>query len=166
MYTELAKTYISYTKWHICFYHDLEYYYDQINKFETCLEHMKDICDKLYNYTACKITNEQFTEHLLQMQFDLATVESFRSVKTENRRKKRAPFEFVGKIYNMAFGIMHAESARQYDQKINELIDEQGITHELMKEQTILINNTVNLNRQTFENVKQNIQKLEEKVKN
>lgn len=78
-----------------------------------------------------------------------------------HKRQKRAPLEFVGKLSNMAFGIMDAETARTYDEKINELQSEVETGREMAKRKTTLIKGILELNNVTLSGFKQNIDDLE-----
>lgn len=163
IFTELAETHLSYTKWHICYYFDLINYYEEIRKLEICIDQMKKICSQLQDNSTCSIIINQFNNHLETIQIESEAIESFSSIKI---RSKRAPFEFIGKIFNMAFGIMGAESARQYDVKSNELQKESVNTEDLMKSQTLLVQRDIKLNNKTFEELKLNIRKLYREIEN
>lgn len=160
LYTDLGKAYTYYTKWHLCYYYDLGPYYDQIDKLELCVEQMDCICNRLIDSKTCRITTTMFTNDLHKIKDNMETVRKI------SRRKKRAPFEFVGKLSNMAFGIMDAETARQYDEKINELQTETELNRKLAREKTTLLQGIIRMSNDTFTNFRANIDSLNDQVAN
>lgn len=163
IYSELAKTFISYNKWQICYYYDLSEYYDKIEKFKLCIEQMHLICSKIPSNETCAIISNQFNNHLESIKDDAETLESFEN---GNHRERRAPFEFIGKINNLLFGIMDAETARLYDEKINELQEDATKTSDLMKHQTLLVKGSIELNNKTFSSLKENVETLDQEIVN
>lgn len=158
MYTDLAKTYTYYTQWHLCYYYDLGLYYEQIHKLELCVKQMNDICSNIDNDDICKITTTMFKTDLDNIR------QNNEAMRKMHIRQKRAPLEFIGKLNNMLFGIMDAETARKYDEKINELQSETEINRKMAKEKTTLLKGFIELNNRTFNNFRDNIFKLESQM--
>lgn len=161
MFSELARTYISYTRWQICYYYDLTEYFDKIEQFKICIKQMHVTCNRIQDNGTCTIILDQFDNHLESIQTDAETIESFES---GSHRAKRAPFEFIGKIENLLFGLMDAETAKLYDEKINELQADASRTNDLMKQQTMLIKGVVQLNNRTFSDLKKNVEVLDQEI--
>lgn len=160
VYNDMGTTYTYYTRWHLCYYYDLTLYYDQMEKLETCVQQMNYICDKIIDDSICKITTAIFTEDLRKIR--LTNGEMNKS----HGRDKRAPLEFMGKLGNVIFGIMDAETARQYDDKINELQAEAERNRHLAKEKTTLIQRTLEFSNKTFSDFRDKINQLSEHIEN
>lgn len=154
IYTELSTTYTYYTKWHLCYYYDLGAYYEQINKLELCVKQMADVCTHINDTAICKLTTAMFSTDLGQIRLNNEAMLKM------HRREKRAPLEFIGKLSNMAFGIMDAETARLYDDKVNELQSEAEINRKMARERTTLLKGFIELNNKTFNSFKENIDTL------
>lgn len=161
IFTDLGRVHTSYTKWHICYYYDLNPYFNQIQQLEHCIEKMTTICGTLQENELCITTIEQLKSHMEDMKTDNTKIESF---KQRQERKKRAPFELIGKIQNILYGIMDADSAREYDKKINELQQENNITNQLMQEQTTIVKNTIKLNQNIFNEFRTKINNLTQNI--
>lgn len=95
IFSEHAITYISYNKWQICYYYDLIEYYDEVKKFNICIQQMRLICNKI----------NKLEYHLENIRNEAETIKFFQNA---NYRSKRAPFEFIGEINNLLFGLMDA----------------------------------------------------------
>lgn len=61
IYTNMSTVYTYYTKWHLCYYYDLELYYEQINKLEVCVKQLRDICGIMLDKNICNITTALFS---------------------------------------------------------------------------------------------------------
>lgn len=161
IFLELAKPYVSYNRWHICFYYDVTDYFDEIEKLKFSLIKLKEICSILHYNESCQLINQQLDKHLDSIAQDSNKIESFQT--TLNRRK-RAPFEFMGKIYNILFGLMDAESARAYDDKINELQNVSTKTSNLIDSETLLVKNSLEINTKIYKNLTNVIKKLSTEI--
>lgn len=76
-------------------------------------------------------------------------------------RNKRA-LEFVGSFLHWAFGLMDAETARDFDNKINSLNSETGRIYNISNEQTSLIKETIELNNKTLADFKNQTNRIKE----
>ena len=101
IFSELAETFISYDEWHLCFYYDLQNYFEEFDKLHICVDQLKKLCNEYKDKSSCSLIMEQFDNHLENIREDYKTIRSFGH---GNSREKRALFEFVGKIDNYLFG--------------------------------------------------------------
>lgn len=154
----MATTYTYYTRWHLCYYYDLELYYEQIRKLETCVTQLREICEIMLDRNICNITTAMFASDLSNIQTNND------AMRLMHKRQKRAPLEFIGKLSNLMFGIMDAETARNYDEKINEMQKEVEVSHEMAKRKTTLIKGVIELNNVTLNDFRDNIVKMETQV--
>lgn len=178
LFADLGKTFTSYTRWHICFYYELEPYYQQLERVSESLNKMGLICDSLESNALCLATLEQLKVHLAEAEIDKNKIESFeqptnqiiKSTTDKIHRKKRdtdqrdAPFEIFGRVQNALFGVLDARAARDYDEKIQRLQNDRDMNNELMSEQISIIKNTINVNQKIFDDFKLNLEQLAENV--
>lgn len=158
LFTELSTTYTYYDRWHLCYYFDLGQYYDQIDKLETCISQMIDICGTMRDKNLCAVLEDVFETDFRRIRLGTDALRKIYG------RERRAPFEFMGRFANMAFGIMDADTARDYDQKINELQSEAETNGILSKDKTSLIEGVIRLNNKTFTDFKEKIIGLEDET--
>lgn len=181
LFAELGKVYTSYTKWHMCYYYDLTPYYAQLQQIGSCVKKMRTICKTLAEQTLCSAVIDQLNIHLDDIDADKYKIDSFHHLNRQKRNtqegitnkanskatkriKRNAPFELIGKIENLLFGVMDADTARQYDEKINELQNNANITKELILEQTSIIKQTTQINQKAFQDFAQTVNDLTEKI--
>lgn len=163
IFTKLGKAYISKTEWHICFFYDLSDYYNQVDRLTMCAQKMTSMCEQMEKDPLCNMETTLLMQHINEMQIDKETIESFQQ--THNRRR-RAPLEILGKISNLLFGIMDADSAREYNEKINSLQNNENEINEFIKEQTSIIEAQVRINGKTYSEFKNSIGELADKLTN
>lgn len=159
-FTELATTYTYYDRWHLCYYFDLESYYAQIDKLETCIAQLKGICKTVRDINLCTILGDMFETDFKEIRLGKETLRKIHG------RNKRAPFEFMGRFANMAFGIMDADTARNYDGKINELQSEAEVNRKLSREKISLIKGVIEINGRAFKDFSERIVGLENETQN
>lgn len=85
LFAELSKVHTSYTKWHICYYYDLNSYFQQIQQIEICIGKMTKICKTLHDNELCNATIDQLKSHMEDMQQDNTKIESFRQRQERKR---------------------------------------------------------------------------------
>lgn len=158
IFTELATTYTYYNRWHLCYYFDLKLYYEQIDKLEICINQMNVICRYVPSNRICTVLGGMFEVDLRGIKLGQNALKRIHS------RQKRAPFEFMGKFSHMLFGIMDADTARGYDEKINELQSEAELNRNLSKERLSLVKSSIQLNKKTFGTFEEKIDKLHDEI--
>ncbi|XP_053967860.1 uncharacterized protein LOC128869349 [Anastrepha ludens] len=84
-------------------------------------------------------------------------------MKQENR-KRRAPFEFVGSIYHILFGIMDADDRENMESNIKNIFENQKNIAKLFKRQTSIVDSTINILKKTTDEVNKNFQKMNEQL--
>lgn len=162
LFAELGRVHTSYTKWHLCYYYDLKPYYTQIEHVQSCLTQLRRICANLNENTLCSAALNQLQIHFNDIQTEKDQIESFQQYK--QRRKRAAPFELIGKISNLLFGILDAETAQAYDKQIHEMEKKSKVFQEIQEDQTTLIRQNTELNQKVFNSFKTNVEELAEKV--
>ncbi|XP_050339493.1 uncharacterized protein LOC126765858 [Bactrocera neohumeralis] len=97
----ISKMDIINSKWNLIVYYELGTYYDRMHKIQEFINRLENQCKILTYYEdACIMITATLND-------------KYNSLKTNNElfmkkqnKKKRAPFEFVGSIYHILFGIM------------------------------------------------------------
>lgn len=152
---------ISYDTYTILYYIDITQYKNITKIVETFLNQTNVECNSLGSHT-CRAMLDQAEVLLNHMKRDEMEIEAYQQKLTN--RKKRA-IEFIGDFYHWAFGLMNADSAREYDQKIEGLQNDSNRFHNLLQEQTILIKESLTLNNKTMGILENHIQKTAKQIK-
>lgn len=89
-------------------------------------------------------------DYMKKSEMEINTFRTFNKTNIDNKRKKRA-IEWVGKLMNIAFGVMDADTARKIDEQINELMEDNRELKKLNMETTTFIKENLITDRDNFE---------------
>lgn len=158
LFAEMAPVHASYGFANVIHYFELNPYFQQLAQMEENAETMSKICEKL-NTEICWQITQQFQTHREEMAKHSMTVKSF-----QHSSKQRRSLEFVGSFFNFAFGLVDAEAARVYDEKIDEL--QKGIVsnRDLLREQYLIFRNTLSIANSSLAELGTSIQRLDSEV--
>lgn len=163
-FVELSKARISYDTYTILYYVDIEQYKNITKTIEEFIAYANVECKKLTSDT-CKIMLNQATVLMDHMKRDESDIEAYQLKNTQkSHSKKKRAIEFVGDIFHWAFGLMNADAARDYDQKIDNLYNDSSRLHKLLNEQTILIKETLLINNKTYSNLEKQLVKINREI--
>lgn len=132
-------------------------YFSEINLFERHLKQIGKICQTMEYQSHCKRLILHLENNFQQMENHRDLIQAF------NRRNKRA-IKFVGRVYNIFFGLLDSESAEKYDSQIKNLEDNDLKIKNLMEEQFIIAKNSIQMVNSTFSEVKRNLALLKKKL--
>ena len=147
------------SKWNLVIYYDLSMYQNEIERIEKLMMKVKKECPHLgYYKEACEMV--------------ISAMERRRNILTSNNdllinkpRKKRAPFEFVGSLYHMLFGMMDADDRDQMEENMRSVFENQENLNKLIKKQTSIVDSTINLLKKTTDDVNENFNKMYNQLK-
>lgn len=159
MFAKISQVEISYEYWTICYFYDLTEYFAQIDLFEQNMKQMSIICKKLQNNTECPKLVIHLENHLEKMSNSRTLIENFNS----NNRTKRA-INFIGKLYNIFFGLLDSDSAEHYNHEIEQLKQNVLKEKDLIKEQLLTVKSNIQVTNATFSEMKHNMLLLEDKL--
>lgn len=100
----------------------------------------------------------QLEHQLTMMSLDEELLETFRT--------KRFLCEWCGKLQHSVYGLMDAESARNYDTKINDNINAIQDNRELIRNQSEIFQTALNFNKNTFGRLERKINEFAESTNN
>lgn len=164
-FVKLSSARISYDTYTILYYIDIDQYKNKTKMVENFTTKSKHECKRLTSST-CDIMLNQATILLNHMKRNESDIEAYQQKYKNNgfdERKKRA-LEFVGDFFHWAFGTMNAETARKYDRKIESLQGDSKRFHNLLREQTVLIKETLTLNNKTYNDMQKQLKKMSQEV--
>lgn len=71
----------------------------------------------------------------------------------EHEKRTKRAIEFIGPLYNWAFRLMDAKTARKYDDAINNIANLTTRVNHIVGDHTALIREMVRLTNQTFNHI-------------
>lgn len=160
-FVKLAKAKISYDTYTILYYVDISEYRNLTLTIEKFLLQADKECERLQTSFTCKTLLGQAKTLLTHMQRDEIDIQAYQQ--KIHLRKKRA-IEIIGDFYHWAFGLMNAATAREYEQKIENLQSDTKRLHNLAQEQTILIKETLSLNNKTISDLSKHLTRISESI--
>lgn len=158
-FVELAKSRISYDSYTILYYLDISQYKNLTLTINEFIDKNKNTCKNIRSKT-CETLMSQLTSQLNYMKRDETDIEAYQ----QKNRKQRA-IEVVGSFLHWAFGLMDADTAKDYNNKIDKLDSEIIRIHNVLNEQTSLIKETIDLNNKTVADLQHQLKRINEYVK-
>lgn len=161
MFLELTKGRVSYDSYTMVYHMDISNYETITPYVEKCIESINKLCT-IKMVDDCNIILKQLEEHLVYMKQDEADINAYQQFSQEGRQRRA--IEFIGKFYHWAFGLMDADTARKYDEKINELQRESSRLHSIQQEQISFIKEDIHANNYSYHMLQEKIDALDKKV--
>lgn len=160
-FVKLSKARISYDTYTILYYVDISQYKNITKSVETFLKAARQENNRLNYSKVFKSLLDQATVLLDHMKRDEADIEAYQQKIAD--RKKRA-LEFVGDFFHWAFGTMNADTAREYDRKIEYLHNDTNRIHNIIQEQTVLIKETLALNNKSYTDLQTQLNVITDRI--
>lgn len=167
-FVKLSKARISYDTYTILYHIEIAQYKNitkTVRKFLELAEHENVRLGKhedrdigSYTFRAMLDQAQALLNHMIRDETDIEAYQQ-----KGDARKKRA-LEFVGDLLHWAFGTMNADAAREYDRKIQNLHNDSSRIHNLLGEQTVLIKETLVLNKKTQSDLSGQMRKISDRV--
>lgn len=143
LFVPMNKAQLTYDEWHLCFYYDLQEYFDGLAKLKSSIEDLRSMCNEPLMASEhaiaghlCRAVVTQFDEHFITLRVKTDSIISFR---VKNTRTKRAPLEYVGGLMSAVFGVMDAKDAERYNMQIDRLHENSQYQNELIRQQTTIV---------------------------
>ena len=117
-------------------YYDLSQFDDEMKRTKKLIRRLENECPMLGNYKdACVMVlssiNRRYT-----------ILEQNNALLIQNKRQKRAPFEFVGSFYHMLFGVMDAEDRKTMEENMRSVFENQENLKQLVNQQTSIVDSS------------------------
>lgn len=155
----MNKATVAYTRWQLCYYYDLSEYFDLTNKIQTAVDAINSLCSSLSKDTNCNLLLELLENHMENSRFNAERVESFAT-----RSKRWAPLGYVGDLHSLIFGLATLEDIQPMVANIEKLDKNQIKLKDLLESQILIMQQTVRLNEDTFQELKKQVLALNDNV--
>lgn len=162
IFQPMAETYLTYSEYRICFYHEISDYFEEIEHLDHMIKKAKEICIKELASNGedshiCSTTTSELEQKLEELRQGQEKIRAF----DQQERKRRAPLELVGTLANSLFGILSREDADRYNTLIDETRAKSVANLDLITEQTSVIEATINIFNETANSFKERLSNLE-----
>nr|XP_041631965.1 uncharacterized protein LOC121502439 [Drosophila kikkawai]XP_041631966.1 uncharacterized protein LOC121502439 [Drosophila kikkawai] len=150
------------TSWNLVIYYNMDAYFKMISKGKALIGEMRKVCDKLHSFEdQCHLVLNNMQNQLLELE------ENNKLFMMQPRsRTRRAPFEFMGSLYHILFGIMDEDDREQLEENMKNLLDNQRNIDQLVQKQTSVVDSTTNLLKRTTEDVNANFRSMQVRIEN
>lgn len=139
--TKISDIAVSTKNWDICIFYDLHTFKEESRRIRSLSATLNRLCEKI-NGTSniCILVINQLKLHEIHAKNRESIIDTYNSGQS---RSRRAPLEIIGSFSKSLFGILDAESAKEYNSQIAALKENADYQFELSKKQTTLIENTI-----------------------
>lgn len=156
--SRLSRAQLSYDTFDLVFYTDLAPFYQLEKTISQTIQHIQNITSTskfdTFNTTTIQLLHEM---DLISQNNEI--VESFRS-------KRFVLCEFCGTINHYLTGVMDANTARGYDEIINNIANQTLEQHKLAKNQSLIVQAALNYNKNTFLKIENAINIINSEIEN
>lgn len=138
------------TKWNLVVYYELEPYWKEIEAFSDGTLALRQLCQDLNQTNACR-----------NVLTALNHVEGGFKLDNGVLPTKRCAFNIVGNIANSLFGVLDSEYAQQMTNTIESVKENEDHLHNLLKNQTSILDATINIIKQDEAAIKKKLDDLD-----
>ena len=139
-------------EWKMLVYYDLKPFVSEIESLASGLQTLQQMCHVMHQHEMCNI----FVNNLKQTKNELLQDK----VLLINKRVKRSPFNIIGNIAHSLFGVLDTDYAEEMSKTINQAKGEQDHIISLLKNQTSIIDSTINVIKRDEINTHQKIREI------
>lgn len=148
----LVDAQLTYNSYRLMAYADLSQLFELKFNIRRSIKLSKEVADMLGKPAYINLVNQ--AEHQFKlMDEDDDLLNAFRT-------RRFVLCEFCGNIQHFLYGVMDADTARSYDDRINEISNATMHQHELIKNQTKIFRDSILFNKNTFHNIESQIIKI------
>lgn len=142
IFTNVAKAHVSYDQFKLVYHADIKLPYKMRQQIQTLMEKAETTCSEI-SEGICEAEINELREKMEDTNQELDRLNSY----DKSKRTKRSWCDTCGWAMKKVYGVMDSESAQEYASKINQLQNETLSQHELMKQQVLLSETTLEVNR-------------------
>ncbi|XP_058974659.1 uncharacterized protein LOC131800852 isoform X2 [Musca domestica] len=150
------------SSWNMVVYFELKPYLETLDLASELLKTSKSLCPRLQTF------EEQCWSTINNMELKINKIKTNNRLflREDNRQKRGAPLKFVGSFQHWAFGVMDDDDRVAMESNMKNLLANQKDLKKLAKQQTSVVDATVNLLRKTTEEVNSHFSDIKGKIEN
>lgn len=159
IFIKMERARVSYDTFTVVYHLDISEYMKMTTRVTECIDKLEYLC-RWTKSTNCELIIENLRNQVTHMKIDESDINSYKI-----SRAKRGLINLGGKILNWIFGVMDADSAQEYDKKINEIHETSKREHTIQNEQLMLVRETLNFSNKSYTELNEKINGTIEKIK-
>jgi hypothetical protein len=150
------------TEWKVVVYVDLKGVKTQSEEIENYIKHVNKLCNEIavQNWTDCYHFSETAKDRLMQIKKTEGLILDITDPQSNQTRRMRGIFNFVGEISKILFGTMDDEDARYYNEQIERFEENSDDITELLKEQLYVVKSSLGSVNNTLTDIEYNQEKV------
>lgn len=156
LFYEVNPAAISHTTWRLTYFYNLTDYFDQIDKLNTAVIGIENICSLDKEIKECETILTLLREHLKNIQLNIHRVKSF----SLHRSKRWAPLGLMGDAYKWIFGLMTDGDAEEIYDNINDLHANLLSQEQTFQNNLYIVEQSIKINKETYSQLKNMISEL------
>jgi len=155
-FQQIGSVRLSTTTWNMVVFYDLEPYQRELQLLKNGTTSLQNLCQQKTNDTTCSFLIRYFEEEQATLETKLHLIST--------KRTKRGAVDVVGNLANSLFGVLDSNYEAKMSETINELRANDHHLDNLIKNQTSLIDSTINIMKQTQLNSKAKFDELDDRI--
>lgn len=147
------------SEWTLIAYYNMELYWKEFEHLNNYHNRLEEVCNLIHQPSDCRQINNQF-QHLIKeltQNNELLTL-------PQKGRTKRGAINLIGNLANTLFGVLDSEYANEMAITISKVEQNEMHLSELLKNQTSLIDATINVIKRNEETRNQHLNQLEQQI--
>ncbi|XP_075167651.1 uncharacterized protein LOC142239762 [Haematobia irritans] len=155
-FEEVGRTKIATSQWNLIVYYDLSMYWKDTKLLRDETLSLQKTCDMMEIKESCR--------HILENFFRIEQELELENKLLRKSRIIRGAINIIGNIANSLFGILDSEYAEQMSATIKNMKTDDSVMLRLLRDQTSVINSTLNVVKQSMTTTKHNFGQMEKKL--
>lgn len=161
IFATINRARVSYDTFTIVYHIDISEYLKQTKILNECVKNMEFICSWIEPLqTNCKLIVEKLRDRLKYMTDDETNINSYRI----STRSERGLIDLGGKVLNFLYGVIDADTAKEYMNEINNIKHMVERTHRVRDEQLSIVRETIAMSNKTYIDLNNRINDALEKI--
>ncbi|KAL7726097.1 hypothetical protein ACLKA6_010144 [Drosophila palustris] len=155
-YEKIGQTMRAISDWTMVIYYDLDPYWRDMKTFNSGIIEFQYLCPEVNNKPTC----DSISQHYRHLYDELQMA----NVLMQHTRKRRSPFDAVGNIANSLFGVLDSNYANEMTKVIKKVQTNEEFVLSLLKNQTSVLDSTINVVKKTRATSDKRLRLLEQQV--
>lgn len=144
-------------EWNIIVYYNLQPYWSEFESLRNGTKVLEHLCNQIRQKSSCMPLLDQFRHLVLELNQDNELLTS----KHTGSRSRRGAINLVGNIANSLFGVLDSQYAEDMSKNIAQIKTNEDYMMKMLKNQTSIIDSTINIMKKDQELIKQKFEQLD-----
>ena len=156
-FESMGSAMISTTEWNLLVYYDLNNYWSETSALINGTRSLNNLCKIIKLNSSCLSTIHHFQQLEAELRLDNGLL--------QRNRSKRGAFDLVGNVAHSLFGVLDSEYANEMSNTILQVKENESFLLKLLKNQTSIVDSTMNIIKQNQIETKTKFEHLDNEVR-